>query len=255
MESNNNNNQSVNMPIEDNTRPVDITTRFNDNNVTEVHTLPIHKSRSANEADTIKQVNKDGSKSPKFERSGSRFGRKNSVYGGDRRERTTMYGAVLSSGKSIIYQPIHRIPSVNSDRRQMFGQNKGNNNKQVGQGQDESEGSDDVVTDWEHSPLIASSGVRINNLQTLGMFGMRVILTFMVMIFCGFMIVFELTMDFDNNGGRITVYIATITGLIGYWMPTPKFPKAKLTTSLAKIDGHNSNVNKLGSQITGDELV
>lgn len=87
--------------------------------------------------------------------------------------------------------------------------------------------SSGLITDWAHSPLIASSGVRINNLQTLGMFTMRVVLSLLILAFACFMIIYIYSRD--SGDIQITVWVSIITAILGYWMPTPKFPKAKLS--------------------------
>lgn len=83
---------------------------------------------------------------------------------------------------------------------------------------------EEPVTNYQ-SPLLASKGVRINNLQTLGRFCVLVTLSFMIIVLSAFMVIYSVVNE--GSGAAITIWTGLIGTVFGVWIPQPKIPRIK----------------------------
>jgi len=96
---------------------------------------------------------------------------------------------------------------------------------------------EEPVTNY-HSPLLASKGVRINNIQVLGRFLMLAVLSFIVVFFAIALVSYLLITDTGSEAVPVlTGFIGTVFGV---WVPTPKVPKSKnLHEPISEKDSSN----------------
>jgi hypothetical protein len=87
---------------------------------------------------------------------------------------------------------------------------------------------EEPVTNY-NAPLLASKGVRINNMQTLGRFFVLVVLSLAILALASFMVIYIVTSG--RNETSLTVWTGLIGTVFGVWIPQPKIPKVDMNQS------------------------